>query len=343
MPRRAPSASAPVAWAPDTRVAVLHGPELGLRRERRRKLVEALEAAHGALEVDEVDGKTAGLADVLDGLRGYSLMGGYKLVVVSSAEAFVQAHRAAVERYAQAPVDHATLLLEADAWRPGNLDKAIKKVGQVIKCEPLRAADAAAWAIARAGDAHDAALDPDAAGLLVDRTGPHLLALDAQLGKLAAMAAGAAGAAGGGTPRIGAALVEAEVEATSEEKAWAIQSELLRGLGSGSPAAMLGMIQELIGRAGQPEVLVMWAAADLCRKLAASAEMRAAGAGPQEVGKALKLWGNALTEFQRATRTLDPARARALFSEALRLDGRAKRGLGEPRSLLEAFCVEVAA
>ena len=343
MARRAPSASAPVAWAPDTRVAVLHGPELGLRQERRRKLIQALEAAHGDLELDEVDGKAAGLADVLDGLRGYSLMGGYKLVIVTSAEAFVQTHRAAMERYAQAPVDHATLLLEADAWRPGNLDKAIKKVGQVIKCEPLRAADAQAWAVARADEAHDATLDKPAAALLVERVGPHLLALDAQLGKLAAMAAGSGGSGGGGRPRIKAALVESEVEATSEEKAWLIQSKLLEGLGTGNPAEMLRTIRELIDRAGQPEVLVMWAAADLCRKLAASAEMRAGGAGPQEVGKALKLWGDALGSFQRATRTLDPARARFLFAEALRLDGRSKRGLGEPRSLLEAFCVEVAA
>ena len=318
---------------------MLHGPEVGLRQEHRRKLVATLEKAHGKLDTAEVDGKSATLADVLDGLRGYSLLGGYKLVVVSSAEAFVQTHRAAMERYAEAPVDHATLLLEADAWRPGNLDKHIKKVGQVVKCEPLRAGDAASWAVGRARDRHDAVLDAKAAAVLVERTGPHLLALDAALGKLAAMAA----VPGGGSPGIDEALVRREVEPTSEEKAWVIQNELLTGLGTGRPAAMLGIVEELIERAGQPEVLVMWAAADLCRKLAQAAELRAAGAGPTEIGKALRLWGRAQQDFERASRKLDPARARRLFAEALRLDGRAKRGLGEPRRLLEAFCVEVAA
>lgn len=317
---------------------MLHGPEAGLAQEHRRKLVATLEAAHGELDVSEVDGKTAQLADVLDELRGYSLMGGYKLVVVSSAEAFVQAHRAAMERYADGPVDHATLLLEADAWRPGNLDKAIKKVGQVIKCDALRHDAAASWAVNRARERHDAVLDTSAAAMLVQRVGASLLGLDAAIGKLAAMAA----VPGGGSPRIDKALVQRETEETSEEKAWVIQSALLAGLGSRRPAKMFALVEELIARSGQPEVLVMWAAADLGRKLAQAAEMRAAGAGPTEIGKALRLWGRAQQEFDRATRGLEPARARALFAEALRLDGRAKRGLGDPRRLLEAFCVEVA-
>ena len=337
MPRA--SSSAPVSWATDTRIAVLHGPEAGLKREHRRKLVATLEAAHGELEVTELDGKAATLADALDELRGYSLMGGYKLVAVSSAEVFVQQHRAALERYAEAPVDHATLLLEADAWRPGNLDKAIKKVGQVIKCEPLRGADAEAWAVKRAAEHHDAKLDRAAAKTLVARAGADLLGLDAAIGKLAAMAA----TPGGGPPTISEALVLQEVEATSEEKAWAIQNELLGGLGTGRPAAMLEVVRDLLERSGQPEVLVMWAAADLCRKLALAAELRAAGAGPSEVNKALKLWGPAAQSFGRVASKLGPAEARRLFAEALRLDGRAKRGLGEPRRLLEAFCVEVAA
>ncbi|BAM04807.1 DNA polymerase III subunit delta [Phycisphaera mikurensis] len=335
---RAPS-SAPVSWASDTRVAVLHGPEAGLRQEHRRSLVAALEAAHGEVDVAEVDGRTAGLADVLDGLRGYSLMGGHKLVSVTSAEVFVQAHRAAMERYAEAPVDHATLLLEADAWRPGNLDKAIKKVGQVVKCEPLRGQDAQRWAVARARDKHDAKLPPQAAKLLVARTGSDLLALDAALGKLAAMAA----TPGGGTPEISEQRVRDHTEATSEEKAWVIQNELLMGLGRGKPEALLTTIRDLIDRSKQPEVLVMWAAADLCRKLAQAEEMKAAGAGAGEIGRALKLWGPAASAFGRASAGLSPERARGLFADALRVDGRAKRGLGNPRRLLEAFCVGVAA
>ena len=134
MARKLPAQS--VQLDASTRVLAVHGPEEAVKKQKIDQLRAALEAEHGELQKFDFDGKTATLADVFDELRGYSLMGGYKLVVVDPADDFVKAHREPLERYAQNPVDHATLVLRAGTWNRGNLDKHIAKVGAVVKCEP---------------------------------------------------------------------------------------------------------------------------------------------------------------------------------------------------------------
>ena len=135
MGKRYTSRSKPqtVTMTADMRFVVLQGPEPMLKRLRLDQLREALEAVHGDIDPIKLDGRQVQLADVFDEVRGYSLMQSYKLVVVQQAEDFVKAHRAALERYAEDPVDHATLVLVADTWHKGNLDKKIAKVGAVVR------------------------------------------------------------------------------------------------------------------------------------------------------------------------------------------------------------------
>ena len=335
------------------RVLALHGPEQAIQKEKLDEVRAALEAEHGDLQRIDFDGKVATLAEVFDEVRGYSLMGGYKLVVVDPADDFVKAHREPLERYAKSPVDHATLVLRAGTWHRGNLDKLIAKVGAVIKCEPPKPAEAVSRLVRRAQDVHGITLDRPAASLLVDRLGVHLTRLYTEVDKLAAMA-GALSAKGrsmksAGTGRIDRAMVESAVGKSSDEKAWEVQETLLaamRPAGRGSRGgtdggALIEKVRELIDLGGQPEVLVMYFVADLARKLAVGGQMLAAGEGEPAIAKALKLWGGRQRSFMEVLRALGPDGGTRLLELALTADARSKSGFGSAARNLEGLCVQM--
>jgi DNA polymerase-3 subunit delta len=314
----------------DTRILVLFGPEQMVMQEHMDTLKAAITKAHGDYEVFRFDGKTATLADVFDELRGYSLMSTYKLVIVDDAEQFVKAHRAALERYAESVVDHATLVLRTPAWHKGNLDKKIAKVGAVIKCEPPKPPEAARWLVERAKSHHDSELKQNAASALVERVGPHLMLLEAELGKLAVMSSDGV---------IDLKLVDSAVGQSSDAKAWVMQEPLLMGMARHSAKTPLEMVRELIDLAGHDPVPVMWAAMDLCRKLSVAWAMKASGQSDKAIGKAMRLWGAQVRPFMDVVRKLDAATATRLLQTSLRVDARTKSGLGTARRNLEALCV----
>ena len=329
---------ATAAVSAETRILVLHGPEQMVMQEHMDTLKAAIAKAHGDYETFRFDGKSATLADVFDELRGYSLMSTYKLVVIDEAEPFVKTHRAALERYAESVVDHATLVLRTPAWHKGNLDKLIAKVGAVIKCEPPKPADAARWLVERAASHHRSELKQNAASALVERVGPHLMLLDAELGKLAVMALGSAG----GSSVIDVALVEQAVGQSSDAKMWVMQEPLLAGMARQSARAPLEMVRELLDLAGHDPVPVTWAVIDLCRKLSVAWAMKASGESEQAIGKAMRLWGAQIRPFMDVVRKLDAATATGLLQVSLRSDARTKSGLGQARRNLESLCVTLA-
>lgn len=318
------------AVSADTRILVLHGPEQMVMQEHMDTLKTAVSKAHGDYEVFRFDGKSATLADVFDELRGYSLMSTYKLVIVDEAEQFVKAHRPALERYAESVVDHATLVLRTPAWHKGNLDKLIAKVGAVIKCEPPKPAEAARWLVERAKSHHDSELKQNAASSLVERVGPHLMLLEAELGKLAVMSSDGV---------IDLKLVDSTVGQSSDAKAWVMQEPLLMGMARHSAKTPLEMVRELIDLAGHDPVPVMWAAMDLCRKLSVAWAMKASGQSDQAIGKAMRLWGGQVRPFMDVVRKLDAETATRLLQTSLQADARTKSGLGTARRNLEALCV----
>lgn len=321
-----------------TRILVLHGTEEMVAKRHMDALRCALAADHGEVELFQFSGKNATVADVFDELRGYSLMMTYKLVVVDDADQWVKQHRDALQRYAESPVDHATLVLRAPVWNKGNVDKAIAKVGAVVKCEPPSPAEASAWLVARAGDEHGTSLDKRAASLLVDRLGPHLMLLDTELAKLALMAKpGKEGARS-----VTLELVQEAVGRTSEEKAWVIQEPLLKGIATGSAKEPLAMVHDLLDLAGHDTVPVMWAVTDLTRKLSVAASMKAAGESDQAIAKAARVWGPQIGPFMSAVRGMSPSRAAEMLQAALRADRRSKSGLGDARRNLEGVCVTLA-
>jgi DNA polymerase-3 subunit delta len=271
-------------------VLLLTGPEDMLKRQHLDDLRQALEKAHGELHLASFDGKTATLAEVLDELRTFSMMQQYKLVIVDDADQFVkETTRPGLERYAQAPVDNATLVLRSEKWNAGKLDKLIEKVGAKIKCEHLSAAEARHWLIHRSEKTHQRKIEPRAAELLVQRMGASLHKLDSELGKLALMVEP--------SEPISAALIEQVVGRAGDEQAYVVQEAILQALTSGRRGSMtpggaaIVSIHELIDISGQPKELVGYFVADLMRKLCLASMLKRQGASDFEVGKELRLWG----------------------------------------------------
>jgi DNA polymerase-3 subunit delta len=302
---------------PEDRVVLLQGKELFLRTEYTEHLRRLLKAAHGDCEFVKFDGATAAPAEVLDECRSFGLMATHKLVVVDDADLMLnQDTRPMFERYCDSPSDQATLVLRASTWRPGNLDKAIDKVGLVIKCDEIDTASAGKWVVRRAEKTHGVRLDPPAAAMLIDRTGTDLGRLDGELAKLAASAGP------GGT--ITTQLITELVGLTREQEAWAIQSLLL----SGDAPRMLKELRVIMGNGSKDVgVPVSFACCDLARKLMGAAEGMAQGAPPGKITKDLGLWGGSDRPIMDAARRLGPARARELFDAAIAVDAGIKSGL----------------
>lgn len=323
----------------DHRIVVLHGAEAFLRMEWTRRLLAALRERFG--EVDELRFPgTTPVVEVLDEARSLSLLSAHKAIIVDEADQFLQGEdrRRAMERYAEAPADGATLLLRSDTWRPGNFDKAVARAGIVMKCDVATDADAARWAMSRCQKRHHATIATAAAALLIERIGADLGRLDSELAKLALAANTAAGAESGG--EITRTLVATLVGVGREEQAWAIQEPVL----ARDAAAAARMVGELLDVARVPDALVSWSLLDLARKLAEATERFGAGESEREVASALRLWGPSGNALLRVARSVPLTRLRDGFALAVATDKALKSGSArDPRRALEALAIQLSA
>lgn len=342
---------------PSMRIAVLYGKERFLIEEHTRRLIEMLQEHFGGIEVFTFDGETVQPATVLDELRSYGLMQRHKLVILNNAEMFLAgskgeeaeadvdesgpatsaaastSRRPLMERYAENPVQDATLLMRASTWRAGKLDKVILKAGGVIyECAPLSSDKAAAWCIKRCEKRYGATIELDAAQLLVLRLGPELQHLDTELCKLAAMAGSR------GMSRITRDIVAQAVGLSREEKAWEIQEAVV----TGDAATMLHKLRELMDVSRQDAVPIAWAIIDLLRKLYAAAQLMARGVPAGGVTSQLRLWGSTIGPMLQIAGRTPPTRLAQLLQFAIQTDLHSKSGVGDPRRNLEALMVRIA-
>jgi len=321
----------------DARILILHGKDEFLRSMHTDAVRAALTERGLDPDLVRYDGASASLADILDECRSPGLLAGHKIIVVDNAEDLVADKagssarpRDLLQRYAEAPEDTTTLILRAETWRPGNLDKAVAEVGAVIKCDAPNEDTAAIWAVERARKRHESTLTRDAARTLVALTGASLGRIDAELGKLSAAA--------GTTGQITIELIHEFVGFSREETVWQIQELAL----AGNPRDLLEKIAELIDVSRQPPLLCRYALVDLARKLhAASAGMRAGVPAPS-LEKALKLWGPAKFAVLETAKRVPPERLAALVHDAVDADVAGKTGQGDEVRGLERLAVRFA-
>ncbi len=318
------------------RMAIIHGKESFLMSRYTSDFESAIVEEFGDVDRVVFDGATTDLATILDEVRTFDLMMRHKLVVVDNADVFLvtkdsvkTSNRQALERYAESPVQSATLLLRASTWRPGKLDKAVAKVGIVVKLQNLNELDSIRWCVGRCGKEHGCTLEAQAAQFLVQRIGVSLTRLDSELGKLSAKVAP--------ETRITKADVAEVVGLSREEQAWEIQSIIL----SGNSGAAMTKLGELLDVSRQPKELLMWSVVDLTRRLSAASTMMQNGLSAGEIRKNLKLFGDGGNRILQLAKQRTPSQLANLFTEAVAVDARTRSGLLDGRRGLELITLRV--
>lgn len=312
------------------RVCVLHGPEAFLKTEFTDRLKEAAEAASGEVQTVRFDGQSASVGDIIEECRSFGLMASHKFVVVDEADQLVKgdAARRAMERYAENPSDEATLVLRAEKWTSGNLDKLIAAKGFIYKCEAILPHQAVNWAVKRCEKRHRATITRQAAAMLVELLGVDLVRLDTELAKLAI------GVGEGG--EIGEEHVGALVVQSRSDDFWSVRDALT----TGDPRQALDAIREVIEVGGENPVTVCVAMTDAARRVEAFALGIACGVPPASVAGQAKIWPrDSIEPTARLAQRLGPARARALVIDAMRTDAALKSGRGDPRRNIERLAL----
>lgn len=324
------------------RIVTLRGKDAFLMREYGRRLSSMLEEAHGEIEWFTFDGATTSAADVLDELRSFGLLQQHKLVIVEHADAFLansagskgpSRTRKLLEEYAQNPVEDATLLLKAEAWKAGKLDKLIAATGLMHKVDLDESTDmpfAVKWCKGRTAKAHDAVIDEAAVTLLLKRIGLDFGRLDSELGKLGALAGS------GGT--ITRQHVIEMTGISREEQAWAIQEAVL----SGRAETALVMLRELQDVSRQPTELILWSIIDLLRKLHATSAMQAQGIPVSDICRRQRLFGSSRNPVLRLAGRVDAAAFASLLRSVLREVHGIRSGYGQSARTLERMTIRIA-
>ena len=163
------------------------GAEQFLQRQAIQRIAGlVLQDAPDSLGPTRIDGERAELADALDELQTLSLLGGQRLVIVESADAFITRYRKQLEAYCAAPSESGCLVLACKSMpRNTRLYKVIVGGGEVIQCDPVKPRQVGPWLVQRARDAYRKRVDGPAAARLGELVGTGLEALDNELNKLA--------------------------------------------------------------------------------------------------------------------------------------------------------------
>lgn len=292
-------------------------------------LANIIRAMPKGIQRNDFDGERAELSAVLDELRSFSMFGPGKVVVVTSADAFLTRYREQLETYVEKPSSSATLVLRLNSL-PANqrIYKAIAKVGKVESCEPPK--DLARWAIDRGQSTHGIALQTDAARLLADMIGDDMGRLDNELAKLALTVDGT---------KVAAADVAAGVAFQRERE----MSELTAAVASGKSAEAIRRWRQLLQADPSSEFravtwLTIWAT-NVRKALA----MRRSGMAPPAIAQALRLWPRDTQQafFETAASIGETGAARAV-RELAEVDLHSKSGVGSAATNVERFILSLA-
>jgi DNA polymerase-3 subunit delta len=306
------------------------GSEAFLKQQSMTELIDrVLGDADRALSLSEYDGsESIELASVLDDLRTLPFLTDRRLVVVRAADKFITQYRSELEQYVEQPCDTGVLLLECKTL-PANtrLYKAINKVGEAIKCEPIKEFKVPQWLVSHCKQAYGKELDKQAASLLADLIGAELGQLDGELCKLSLYAKD--------RNRITAADIEALVSFCREEKVWGILSAIARR----DEAKALSLWEDVWQTDRAASARAVGGIAFTVRKLLAAKQAQATGAPAQELGRMLSIW-NDPRRVQAELGAFTIEQVERMLCRLLEADKAAKTGMGSVRSSIEAFIVE---
>jgi DNA polymerase III delta subunit len=278
----------------------------------------------------DTDGEKAELADVLDELRSFAMFGGWKLVIVRNADAFITRFREPLESYLAAPSTSATLVLRVTTL-PANqrIYKLIQKVGSIEKCDPPKAAELPRWVVSHAKAAHQLHVNLDAAQLLAELIGDDLGRLDNELAKLALQS---------NTNKLEIADVRQGVAFQREQEMWDMTNEIA----AGHPDKALKRWRQLVQLDASSEFrAVTWLAMWL-EKVQQAVQLKKKGLNGFAIASTLKIWPRELQEpfVKTAERMGQDGVARAV-DLLVEIDHQSKSGVGNAADNVARFLLQI--
>lgn len=314
-------------------VYVLAGDEDFLKRRCRDAILKlALGDADPAFAVSAYPGDKLDFSTVRNDLDTLPFLSPCRVVVVDPADAFVTAHRPALEKYFAAPGAAGVLVLDVKTFpETTKLAKALPDAAKV-SCKAPPAYKLGAWVREWAKAGHGKALAADAADLLVDLVGTAMGQIDQELEKLAV--------AVGGKREIEAA----DVARLVGRSAGADVFRILDAIGDGKPAAALGILERLFAEGEDPMAVLGPLTAQL-RKLAAVGRQLADGQalGPAMDAAKVPSWPQARASFQKQVKWLGRRRLDALTDWLVEINHGLKGGSALPeRVQVERLVVRLA-
>ncbi len=324
MPTRAAQDIAPIY--------ALIGSETFLKRQAMEQIThDVLGDADKSLALSEYDCATsvAELASVLDDLRTLPFLADRRLVIVREADKFITQHREALEDYAESPSPTGVLLIECKSM-PANtrLYKRIAKVGQTLKCDPLKKGDVPGWLMKHSQAAYGCQLEQRAAIKLCDLVGAELGLLDAELQKCALFV-------GAGKP-IALEVVETLVGQQREEQVW----NLISAIGQGQEQQALQIWEEVCQTDRAAEARAIGGIAFTVRRLLKAKRAEEGGASINDLKR--ELWVYNDQQARRELAAFTTAQVEEMLSRLLEADVAAKTGLASVHASIERFIVEMA-
>lgn len=313
-------------------IYIVCGDERFLRVQTVEEIIERIlgedRDSMGLAEFDGADAELK-LATVLDECRQPSLMAPIRVVVVRDAARFITAYRDLLEKYAAAPSDCGTLVLETPTWN-GNwrLSRLIAPTGGVIKCEAPAKSNLVDWLISHAQRRYEVRLDKNAAYRLKDLAGTDLGILDMELAKLATFV----------HPRktIQTAEVEELVGATRTELVFGVTDAIAM---RDAAKALVLWNQVLETDRGAPYKAVGGLAYGF-RRLAEAKRLEAEGVRLFDIKTQLRIWIDP-PELKRQIDRFSLHQWRQHLVKLLRIDMAAKSGLGTVKTAVEKLIVEL--
>jgi len=246
-------------------IYALIGDEDFLKRRVREAIVSAaLGDADPAFAVSVYSGERLDFSTVRNDLDTPSFLAPCRIVIVENADtkphpavdAFLSAHRPALEKYAAQPSSVGVLVLDVKSFpETTKLAKALPDAAKIV-CKAPYENTLPKWCVSWAKSAHGAKLSYEAAELLVDLVGPAMGLLDMEMNKLAT--------AVGNKPAIEAADVDQLVGRSASADVFRI----LDAIGEGKPKAALEILETLFAEGEDPMAVIGPLTAQL-RKLAA--------------------------------------------------------------------------
>ncbi len=255
----------------------------------------------------------------------------YKIIIVDEADDFFKkestGHRPIVIRYCEHPAENATIVFRSERWNASGLDKAIRKVGTIIKCEEVKPDRALDFVISQAEKIHHTTINSKAANLLVQRVGTSLGRLNAELARLAVMADPEDG--------ITVEIIETQVRLSRQEQAWALQTVLLQA----NPADAMRKLSDLMGVSKQAPALMFYCYSDLARKLFTASRMREDRRNAGEIDAYFGNWNPIRHPVKNTAQRFPSPQFASLMAESINAPLRQRTGFGDERRSVDLLAV----